>query len=378
QAIEDAQKMAKEARQALEAISNSGGNVGAEAKQLEADQKEAAKDSLTEALAEKQIERGNLVERVNVMLAAYEAKGGDASPHYMYVNEVSGITIDVSDASGTMTLLNTWMRSEDGGMKYLSIAGKFLMILLAFWVFAMLAGRLISRAVEMSSKISNLLAQFINKSIRRVIMGIGLVVALSALGVDIGPLLAAIGAIGFVVAFALQDSLSNFASGLMILLYRPFDAGDIVEAGGAEGKVESTSLFSTHIRTPDNKAIVVPNNEIWGGVITNETHFPERRVDFVFSIGYSDDIEKTQRVLEQIVDTNQQILKHPAPVVRVHELGDSSVNFVCRVWLKTDNYWKNYWSAYWDLNHRVKMEFDANDISIPFPQQDVHLYKVDG
>ena len=158
-------------------------------------------------------------------------------------------------------------------------------------------------------------------------------------------------------------------------MYRPFDTGDIVEAGGTAGMIESTNLFSTHIRTPDNKAIIVPNNAIWGGVITHDTHFPERRVDIVFGISYSDDVAKAQRVLEHLVDEHERILKTPAPVVRVHALADSSVNLVCRIWLETTNYWDVYWNVYWDLTRGVKEEFDANNITIPFPQRDVHFHQ---
>ena len=148
---------------------------------------------MAETLAELQIEGGKLIERINVVIAAFEAKGGDADLYKKYVAAVRGISIDVTDASASMTVINTWMRSDDGGIKWAWTAGRFLAILFAFWIAALLLGRLTARAVQMSSKVSNLLGDFINKSVRRVIMAIGLVVALSALGVDIGPLLAAIG-----------------------------------------------------------------------------------------------------------------------------------------------------------------------------------------
>ena len=218
---------------------------------------------------------------------------------------------------------------------------------------------------------SQLLVNFLGKFVKQVVMLIGLIVALSALEVNIGPLLAAVGAAGFVIGFALQDTLSNFASGLLILAYRPFDVGDVIEAAGVSGLVDSVSLFSTHIRTFDNKVMIVPNNDIWGGTITNATASDTRRVDMTFGIGYEDDIDKARTVLETLLKEHELVLDDPAPVVKLHELADSSVNFVCRPWVKT----ADYWTVYWDITRAVKDQFDVNGISIPFPQRDVHVYQ---
>jgi small conductance mechanosensitive channel len=194
--------------------------------------------------------------------------------------------------------------------------------------------------------------------------------ALAALEVSIGPLLAVVGAAGFVIAFALQDSLSNFASGLMILFFRPFDVGDAVDAGGVSGRVTTMNLVSTTIKTFDNKDMVVPNNKIWQDVITNATGVDTRRVDMEFGIGYDDDIDKAQAILEEIVAAHPNALKDPEPTIRMHTLADSSVNFVCRPWANTED----YWTVYWDVTKEVKKRFDAEGIGIPFPQRDVHLY----
>ena len=194
---------------------------------------------------------------------------------------------------------------------------------------------------------------------------------LAALDIDVSPVLAAIGGAAFVVAFALQGTLSNFASGVLILTYRPFDVGDVVDAGGVSGKVESMNLVSTHILTFDNKLMVVPNNKIWGDVITNATGTSQRRVDMVFGIGYSDDIDKAQAILEKIVGNHEKVLKTPEAVIKVHELADSSVNFVWRPWVRT----ADYWTVYWDITRQVKSEFDKNGVSIPFPQRDLHVYQ---
>jgi small conductance mechanosensitive channel len=197
------------------------------------------------------------------------------------------------------------------------------------------------------------------------------VIAVSQLGVDVGPLLAAIGAAGFIIGFALQGTLSNFAAGIMILMYQPFDVGDAVEVAGVSGAVEKMTLVSTTIKSWDNKQIVVPNNSIWGDVITNITGNAIRRVDMVFGIGYDDDIEKAQSVLESIIADHEKVLKDPEPTIKLHELGDSSVNFVVRPWARKED----YWGLYWDITKEVKRRFDKEGISIPFPQRDVHIYQ---
>ena len=194
---------------------------------------------------------------------------------------------------------------------------------------------------------------------------------MSALEVNVGPVIAIIGAAGFVIAFALQNSLSNFASGILMLLYRPFDLGDMINVAGMLGKVESMNLLSTQLRTPDNQLVIVPNNSVWGDVIVNVTGITRRRIDMVFGIGYNDDVDKAQKILEEVVNGNELVLKDPAPKVRLHELADSSVNFICRPWVKPEDYWE----VYWTITREVKRRFDAEGVSMPFPQQDIHVYK---
>ncbi|MGB5892027.1 MAG: mechanosensitive ion channel domain-containing protein, partial [Thermoanaerobaculia bacterium] len=243
-------------------------------------------------------------------------------------------------------------------------------VLLA-WVLAKIAGRVVSKALSKTPNISNLLQDFLVRMIRGAVLVVGVIVALPRLGLEIGPLLAVVGAAGFAVAFALQGTLSNFASGIMILFYQPFDVGDFVEVAGISGKVESLTLVSTELNTVDNKKVLVPNNSVWQGIITNATGSPTRRVDLVFGIGYGDSIEKATAILEDIVAKHELVLESPEPVIKVHELGDSSVNFICRPWAKTDD----YWTVYWDITRAVKERFDAEGVSIPFPQRDVHLYQ---
>lgn len=241
-------------------------------------------------------------------------------------------------------------------------------------MLSIVAAKAARRALARSKNLSSLLSQFIVLSVRRLLLFAGFFVGLSALEVNVGPVLAIVGAAGFVIAFALQNSLSNFASGILMLVYRPFDTGDFVNVAGVLGKVESMNLLSTQLRMPDNRLVIVPNNSVWGDVITNITGITERRVDLVFGIGYGDDIDKAQAILETIVSEHELVLKDPAPVVKLNELADSSVNFVCRPWVRP----ADYWTVYWDVTREVKRRFDAEGVSIPFPQRDVHVYQESG
>ncbi len=261
--------------------------------------------------------------------------------------------------------------SDSGG----SAVVRLLAVLAILFVFRLLAGlarKLTQRAVATSRlNISRLLQDTFVSWVGRAVMIFGILIALSQVGLDLGPVLAGLGVAGFIVGFALQDTLANFASGLMILIYRPFDVDDLVEAGGEFGRVSALSLVSTTLLTIDNQRLVVPNSQIWGGVIRNVTAQRDRRVDLVFGIGYSDDIPKAEAVLRRIVDEHPLVLDDPEPVVKVHSLGESSVDFVVRPWCKTDD----YWDVHWDITKSVKMTFDAEGISIPFPQRDVHVHQ---
>jgi small conductance mechanosensitive channel len=316
-------------------------------------------------------ERTALIDRFNIVLDELRAKGGDTEEYDTYIKAVSGIKVDVTDASATWTTITGWLLSAEGGFRWAVNLVQFIVIVIVFYLLSILAGKAAQKAAAKSKTFSSLLSEFLVMSARRLVLFIGLFVGLSALEVNIGPVLAVIGAAGFVIAFALQNSLSNFASGILMLIYRPFDTGDMINVAGTLGKVESMNLLSTQLRTPDNQLVIVPNNSVWGDVITNITGITQRRVDMVFGIGYNDDIDKTQRILEEIVNGHELVLKEPAAIVKLHELADSSVNFICRPWVKPEN----YWDVYWDITREVKRRFDAEDVSIPFPQRDVHIYQ---
>jgi len=344
--------------------------------------KKKEKVALLEAVAELREQRTLLLDQFKSVLAALERKTGEADTdtlakiqnYKLYASAVKGIELDADDATSAWLAIKGWAVSDEGGKRWIINLAKFVGILIAAWIIAGIVSGLIHRAVRRVSCASKLLEAFLVKAARWVVLAIGVIMALAALEVSVGPLLAVLGAVGFVVAFALQDSLSNFASGLMILFFRPFDVGDVVDAGGVSGSVESVNLVSTTIRTFDNKTMIVPNNRVWGDVITNASGVAERRVDLEFGIGYDDDIDKAQALLEEIVSSHPNVLKEPAPTIRMSALGDSSVNFIVRPWTKT----ADYWGVYWDITREVKRRFDAADIGIPFPQRDVHLYIADG
>jgi small conductance mechanosensitive channel len=205
-------------------------------------------------------------------------------------------------------------------------------------------------------------------------MIIGLLVAISQVGIEIGPLLAGLGIAGFVIGFALQDSLSNFAAGAMILMYRPFDVGDVIEAAGVSGAVREMSLVSTTIHTFDNQTLIVPNTKLWGDVIRNVTAQRTRRIDLTVMTAYAEDVDRVDAVLRDIVSGHEKVLAAPTPLIEVHRLADSGVEFVVRPWVKTEDYWPTYWA----LTREIKRRFDREGISIPFPQRDVHHHYEDG
>jgi small conductance mechanosensitive channel len=231
------------------------------------------------------------------------------------------------------------------------------------------ATRRATRRVVQKAELSQLMRDTIAGWSSKLVMLIGIVILLRQMGFQVGPMLAGVGIAGVVIGFALQDTLSNFAAGAMILAYQPFDVGDIIEAGGVTGTVRKMSLVSTTIATLDNQTLIVPNKKVWGDVIRNITDQRTRRVDLMFGVGYEDDVEHVERVLKGIVDGDVRVLKEPAPLIKLHQLADSSVNFVVRLWTNQEHYWE----VYWDTTRSVKLAFDREGIKIPFPQRELHV-----
>ncbi len=340
--------------------------------------KKETKEDLLEKVNELREERTLILDNYKAVIDALIAKTDESDSgtrtkiedYQLYAKSVQGFHLDVTDTTSSWIAIKGWLMSEEGGLRFSLNFLRFVAIVVFTWMFARFLGGVTKRALGMTDKVSMLLENFLSGAVRWITMAIGGIMALSALEVSVAPLLAVVGAAGFVIAFALQDSLSNFASGIMILFFRPFDVGDLIEAGGVSGKVTTMNLVSTTIMTPDNKKMVVPNNKIWQDVITNATGVRNRRIDMVFGIGYEDDIDKAKEIFSEILNNHKQVLKDPEPNIRVHTLADSSVNFICRPWVRSED----YWDVYWDITEAVKKRLDAAGISIPFPQQDVHLF----
>ena len=215
------------------------------------------------------------------------------------------------------------------------------------------------------------IASFVANMVYITLLAFVVMAALGQLGIQTTSFIAIIGAAGLAVGLALQGSLSNFAAGFLMIIFRPFKIGDYIEGAGVGGTVEAIQIFTTQIQTPDNRAIIIPNSALTAGNIINWSVKETRRVDLIIGIGYEDDIDKARTIMADILSKDERILKAPAPTIAVVELADSSVNFVVRPWVKPEH----YWNVYFDTTEKIKKSFDAQGITIPFPQSDVHLYE---
>ncbi len=251
---------------------------------------------------------------------------------------------------------------------------KILFALLIF-IIGQLVAKTISKVIAklMShTKLDKILIDFIRSLVNALIMVFVIIAALDQLGVNTNSVIAVLGAAGLAVGLALQGSLQNFAAGFMLLVFRPFKAGDFVEAAGTAGIVDKIGIFSTTLHTGDNKLVIIPNGSIYGGNIINYSSMGTRRIDMIFGIGYGDDLKKARNIIAQVIAADERVLKDPETLIAVGELGASSVNFYVRPWVKADD----YWAVKFALTENIKLAFDAQGISIPFPQMDVHLNKL--
>lgn len=306
------------------------------------------------------------------ILSEWKVKGADPAaikPHDLYLKAALKVTVRSIDTQYLRRSVERWLASPEGGVQ---VIFKVVGIGVAVWLLLLWAGfsrwvaeRLLTRASSPSRILKKFLLQLVYW-VNFLIFGL---VLLAFVGVNVTPFFAIFGGISFILGFALQQTIGNLASGLMMMVLKPFDTGDTVKVAGTSGQVDEMSVVSTRIRTADNQIITIPNSMIWGDVITNVSASEMRRVDLVFRIDYSDSASHAIEILEDMIKTNPLCLKDPAPQVFVGELADSSVNLYCRPWVKRED----YWTVYWGLTGVVKERFDAEGISIPFPQQDVHF-----
>lgn len=250
---------------------------------------------------------------------------------------------------------------------------KILVALIIFFV-----GQLIVRVVSQligkllqHTRLERILVNFVQSLIRALLMIIVIIAVLDQLGVNTNSVIAILGAAGLAIGLALQGSLQNFAAGFLLLIFRPFRSGDWVEAAGVSGTVVDIGIFSTILHTGDNKQVIIPNGTIYGSNIINYSAMDTRRIDMIFGVGYGDDMKKVRDIITNAIKSEERVLTEPEPLVAVGELGASSVNFFVRPWVKTADYWKVKFA----LTESIKQAFDENDISIPFPQMDIHFEK---
>ena len=268
--------------------------------------------------------------------------------------------IDINQILETITV---WFTTYS-----IKIVAAILIFIIGKWLCRRITN-LLTKIME-KNNIDVTLVKFLGSIVYYTLFIVVMIAVAGQLGINTTSFLTIIGAAGLAIGLALKDSLSNFASGVMLIMFRPIKIGDFVDVGGVTGTVQSIDIFNTTIHSPDNQKHIVPNASITSDVITNVTANDTRRVDLVIGIGYDDDIAKAKGILEAIIKKEERVLENPATNIAVSELGDSSVNFVVRPWVKTSD----YWDVYFALTEEIKITFDKEGISIPYPQQDVHLF----
>ncbi|MCK5348132.1 MAG: mechanosensitive ion channel [Desulfobacula sp.] len=273
---------------------------------------------------------------------------------------MKGINVNIEKISETLIY---WATTYS-----IKLIAAILIFIIGKWIANKLT-KLITRLLE-KNNVDITLTKFLESIIYYTLLIVVIIAAAGQLGINTTSFLTIVGAAGLAIALALKDSLSNFASGVMLVLFHPYRVGDFISAAGVSGNVISITLFNTILNTPDNQRVIVPNSNITTDVITNVTANDTRRVDLVIGIGYDDDIKKAKTILDKIIKEESRVLDTPETKIAVSELADSSVNFVVRPWVKTSE----YWDVYFDLTEKIKITFDKEGISIPYPQQDVHMF----
>lgn len=312
--------------------------------------------------------RSAAFDRYSAVIDNWELKGGDPAVIETYRAYRSSILVGEAQQANFQTFVKyglTWLADPDGGIALAINIGIIAVAIFCLIVVARIVRGYARRLTKRIPDLSLLLQAFLATVVYWLTITVGLMVVLSALGVDITPLFALVGGASFIIAFAMQDTLGNLAAGLMIMFNRPFDEGDYITAAGTSGTVASVSIVSTTVKTPDNQVIVIPNSKVWGDVISNATASAHRRVDLVFGIDYGDDPDVATEIILEAAKADARVLSDPAPWVRVTNLGDSSVDLTARFWCRAEDYWELKFA----LTKEVKLAFDRGGISIPYPHQ---------
>ncbi|MBE2257243.1 MAG: mechanosensitive ion channel [Rhodobacteraceae bacterium] len=280
------------------------------------------------------------------------------------VGKTAAQVVDYTNADQLVVLV-----TEQGTSIAMKVVAAILIFLVGRWLVRVITG--FARTAFRKANMEDTLEKFLCNMLHAVLLVVVIIAAIGALGVQTTSLLAVLGAAGLAVGLALQGSLSNFASGVLIVAFRPYKVGDFIEAAGVAGTVKEVQIFTTIIHSPDNKKILVPNSQIMSGTITNYSANDTRRIDLIVACSYGDDLDKVRKVLNEIVAGDERILKDPAPTIEVVALADNSVNFVVRPWVNSSD----YWGVHFHVTEQVKKRFDESGLNIPFPQRDVHLYQ---
>ncbi len=290
-------------------------------------------------------------------------------------NNTVNEAVDAVTSMDPNTMLEFLRNSGIDSTLFVNFGKNLIIAILIFYIgrfVVRLAVRGMTKVMD-RQQVDQTLQKFVGNLVSMALMVVVIIAAIGALGIQTTSFIAIFGAAGLAVGLALQGSLSNFAAGVLIVLFRPYKVGDYVEAAGIAGSVEEVQILTTVLKTPDNKKIIVPNSQIMDSIITNYSANDTRRVDLTIGVSYSDDLDKVHATLRELVNADERILKDPECLIAVQALADSSVNFVVRPWVASGD----YWGVYFDLTEAVKKRFDDEGISFPFPQQDVHIYKVD-
>ena len=317
-------------------------------------------------------QRARLLERYTLVVDSLERKGGNPDLVQKLRSYRQGILYEETALAPARALLGSfieWLGRPDGGIAVLWRIFVAFLAVAAIILVARIARGFVKLWIGRFTKISKLLQAFIVGAFFWLFILAGIIIVLASIDVDLTPVFALIGGASFILAFAFQDTLGNLASGLMIMINQPFDEGDYIEVGGVGGTVKNVNMVGTTVATPDNRIIVVPNKNVWGNVIVNATASETRRVDLEFGASYEDSIQEVLDLLTEQVAAHPKVLSEPAADIRPAELGASAVKFVCRPWVKAED----YWDVKCELTQKVKEAFDARGLAMPFPQQDVHV-----
>ncbi|MEM8638882.1 MAG: mechanosensitive ion channel domain-containing protein [Cyanobacteria bacterium P01_G01_bin.54] len=335
-----------------------------------ADAEADLKNQLVANAAELQLEQSALIERFNVVLDALEEKGGDVTSYRKYIDAVSGIELDIQDTEGLAVRLTAWLKSEEGGIRWGLNIAKFVGIVVAAAIAAQILSRTVDKLLKKLPGFSDLFRQFLVVFTKRGIIVIGVLGALTSLGVSLGPVLALVGGVSFVLAFALQSNLGNFASGLMLLINKPFDVGDEVKAGGYWAYVDSISLASTKLRSFGGDIITVPNNTVWGGDIINHTHSDRRQIAIPLRIRFSQDFYTVFEMWKKLTLTNPLVIQDPAPSFFPYNSNyEYYIGLTLKAWVKTTD----HWAVYIDLLGKLQKQIEAEGIEMSIPGTEVIL-----